>query len=248
MNKILFEELNKTAGVYAFFTPKDIGSWNYTKHDGEALYRQLADDMQLSADAFVRTKQTHTSCVKVVDATNGGEGCIKDFANNGFDGMITKAKKLVLCTVEADCVPVLLADPVQEVIGNVHSGWRGTVGQISGNAVKLMQERFATNPRDIFVGIGPCICGACYEVSQDLLVSFAEVYSEEEINQLFIAKDNGKYLLDLKKAIKLTLIKAGVKPENIFDCGFCTYHQDLFDSYRKNGGKDLRILSAIMMK
>lgn len=245
MNKIVFDELNKAAGVYAFFTTKEIGSWNYTKPDGEALYRKLAEEMHLPVTAFVRTKQTHTSSVKIVTSDNGGEGCIKDFANNGYDGMITNAQELVLCTVEADCVPVLLADPVQGVIGNVHSGWRGTAGQISGNAVRLMQEQFGTLPKDIFVGIGPCICEDCYEVSQDLIPSFAEVYSEEEIKQLFLLKPNGKYLLNLKLAIKLTLLKAGVNAEHIFDSGYCTYHQDIFDSYRKNGGKDLRILSAI---
>lgn len=248
IKRIEFEALKQAGNIEAFFTPKETGTWNINQPDGPELFKELAQDMGITPKQIVRTEQRHTPNVKVVDMTNGGEGVINPYANNGFDGMITNCKELMLCTVEADCVPVLLYDPVKQVIGNVHSGWRGTVGQISGNAVQLMQERFGTEPADVVAGIGPCICGQCYEVSEDLVGPFAAVYSEAEVKELFLPKGNGKYLLDLKKAITMTLVKAGVKVENIHDSGYCTYHEDLFDSYRKNGGLKLRILSAIMMK
>lgn len=248
IKRVEFEELNKKCNVEAFFTFKEIGTWNINQPDGPDLFRALSQDLCITPEQIVRTEQRHTPHVKLVGLANGGEGVIRDYANNGFDGMVTSDKSFLLCTVEADCVPVFIVDPVHEVIGNVHSGWRGTVGQISGNAVKLMQERFGTEPEAVIVGIGPCICEKCYEVSEDLLPPFAEVYSAEDMQSLFKPKANGKYILNLRQAIKLTLMKLGVKEENIFLSKYCTYHDDLFDSYRLNGGKKLRMLSGLMLK
>lgn len=248
IKRIDFEELNKKCNVEAFFTVKETGTWNINQPDGPDLFRALAKDLGITPEQIIRTEQRHTSGVKLVGLANGGEGVIREYANNGYDGMVTAEKNFLLCTVEADCVPVFLIDPVNEVISNVHSGWRGTVGQISGNAVKLMQERFGTAAEDVVAGIGPCICEKCYEVSEDLLTPFAEVYSAKEMQSLFIPKANGKYLLNLRQAIKLTLMKLGVKEENIFLSKYCTYHDNLFDSYRLNGGKKLRMLSGLMLK
>lgn len=248
MKKIFLEQLLATGKVTAFYTTKEEGYWHYDVEDGPRQYKELAEDLGITTSQMVRTKQTHTNGVKLVDMSNGGEGVDRDYGASGFDGMITNTKDLLLCTLEADCVPVFILDPVQEAIANVHSGWRGTVGQISANAIMLMQEKFGSKPEDMLVAIGPCICGDCYEVSEDLLPPFAEKYTAEEMAKLFAPKPNNKYLLDLKQAIKFTVTKLGVKPENVIDSGYCTYHQDLFDSHRKNGGKNLRMLSGIMLR
>lgn len=250
MNKYFFEELNKTGVAVAFFTPKGNGGWDYDDADSLAHYEALAADFNITTEQIVRTKQTHTSVVKCVNATNGGEGVCKPFGTMGFDGMITNTPGLMLCTKEADCVPVYILDPVKKAIAMVHSGWRGTVGQISVDAINKMITEYGCEPQDLLVGIGPRICAKCYEVSGDLLKPFADKYTTEEMEKLFIPEEGkeGKYLLDLKQAIEFSVLKAGVKMENIFDCGYCTYHDDKFDSYRLEGGTDNRMLTGIILK
>lgn len=249
MELYFVDELNKTGLVKAFYTPKGNGGWDYPDQPSLKRYEELAANFGITTEQIVRTKQTHTSAVKAVDIANGGEGVCKPFGVMGFDGMITNTKDLMLCTKEADCVPVYLVDPIQKAVGMVHSGWRGTVGQISVAAVELMKKKYGCNPQDILVAIGPHICSKCYEVSQDLYVPFAEKYSAKEMAIIFPPKEGklGKYILNLQKAIEISVLKAGVLPEHFFGAHFCTYHDGLFDSYRLNGGQDTRMLTGIML-
>lgn len=249
MQKMFFEALNKNGVATAFYTPKLETTWGYEQPAALKAYEELARDFNISTAEIVRTKQTHTSCVKTVNQENGGEGVAKPFGALGFDGMITNSEKLMLCTLEADCVPVFLLDPVRRAIGMVHSGWRGTAGQITAAAITLMENSYGCRPENILVGIGPHICATCYEVSADLYAPFAEKYSETELEKLFQPENGkeGKYLLNLQEAIRITALKAGVLPHNFYYCGHCTFHEDIFDSYRKNGGKDYRMLTGIML-
>jgi len=249
MKLFYLNEFNQTGLVSAFYTPKGYGGWDYPDEPSLQRYEELAACFGISTEQIVRTKQTHTSAVKAVAAENGGEGVCIPFGAMGFDGMVTNTRKLMLCTKEADCVPVYLLDPAKKAIGMVHSGWRGTVGQISVQAIKLMQDKYACNPKDILIGIGPHICRECYEVSEDLYAPFAEKYNAEEMKQLFIPEQGKphKYLLNLQKAIELSVLKAGVLPEHFFKANYCTYHDGLFDSYRLNGGQDTRMLTGIML-
>ena len=72
-----------------------------------------------------------------------------------MDGLVTNVPGLVLVTYYADCVPLFFADPVHRAVGLSHSGWRGTVSDIAGETVKVMQERYGTNPADLLGAIGP---------------------------------------------------------------------------------------------
>ena len=98
-----------------------------------------------------------------------------------------------------------------------------------------MTERFDASPEHINVAFGPGICGNCYKVSDDLITAFSNRFSPEEIRELFRPKQEGKYLLDLKKAIKLELIRTGFLPVNFTDGGICSYESVNYASYRRNG-------------
>lgn len=154
----------------------------------------------------------------------------------------------MLCTVEADCTPVYLLDPVHMAIGMIHSGWRGTAARISTNAISLMEQTYGTRAGDMIAAIGPCICRDCYEVSEDLIEPFREGFGAETADTFFTPKGGGKYLLDLKSAVRKTLELSGVRSENIEDSGYCTCHDGMFYSWRKDQDASVRMLTAIWLK
>ena len=224
------------------------GIWKYGEEGALANYEELAKLFGITTCDIVHVKQTHTASVRIVTKKNGGEEILRPESVSGFDGMITNEKQLLLCTLQADCVPVFMLDPAKEVIGMIHSGWKGTANRISVNAVRLMKDAFGCEPSDILAAMGPCNCGACYEVGEDLLEPFSIYYSTAERDTFFRPLEKeGKYLLDLPEAIRIALLREGVKEENITKPFACTYHEDAFASYRKDKDPAARMLTGIML-
>ena len=252
MNYSTIANLDQTGLVRTICTQKSTdkldGIWKYGEEGALQNYEELAKLFDLSLSDIVHVIQTHTAAVRIVTKEDGGEEILRPESVSGFDGMITNEKHLLLCTLQADCVPVFLLDPTQQVIGMIHSGWKGTANQISVNAVRLMQKEFGCRPSDILASMGPCICGDCYEVGEELLEQFAVYYSEEERSRFFRkGEKEGKYLLDLPEAIRIALQREGLKEENITKPFSCTLHDDLFASYRKDKDPVARMLTGIML-
>lgn len=245
---IEIKELCDTGLVKAFYTTIDNSVWKYGKDGALDNCEKLSKTLGISLDDMTMVNQTHTSSVRIVSRKNAGEMVTRPITEDGFDGMITNEKGFLICTVEADCVPVYILDPINKAIGMVHSGWRGTAGIISVNAIKLMSEKFGSNPCDIKVVIGPCICKDCYEVGSELIEQFRQNYSDEEINEIFTHRKEDKYSLDLSKAIRISLINVGVKEENIADTGVCTYETESLCSWRRDNPVMRSMLTAIMLK
>ena len=228
-------------GVRAFYTEK---SFPFVK--GEEDYSVVELFCGIKRDRFVRASQTHTSTIRTVTSAECGEGVVFPLKETDYDGMITDEKGTVLLTVEADCVPVYLYDVKKGVIGMVHSGWRGCAGEISANAVREMVRNYGTDPCDVNAVIGPHICDKCYEVGGELIDEFSRHFSENEIKKCFSPKSDGKYLLNMSEAIKITLKKCGVL--NITDTETCTFCGDNLCSYRKTGDKKARMLTGIFIE
>ena len=248
INNIRIPILEDTDIVKAFYTTIDNCAWKYGKEGAAENVLRLAKTMGTDTDHMIMLNQTHTDAVRVVTLSDGGEMVNRPLTKEGFDGMVTNEKGLMLCTVEADCVPVYILDPVKKAIGMVHSGWRGTAGVISSNAVNLMVKEYGSNPKDIMVVIGPCICKNCYEVGAELKEEFAKNYSESEIERFFIPKENGKYYLDLIKAIRIALVKCGIQNEKIEDTGVCTFESKNLCSWRRDNPVMRSMLTAIVLK
>lgn len=247
MKHLTFRSIEETGIAHAIYTPMGTGGWRLNEPEDLDNYTELGGMFGITPNMMVRTKQLHTTGVRVITADMAGEGVIRDVSAEGYDGMVTNVRKLMLCTVEADCVPVYLLDPVSRAVAMVHSGWKGTAGRISENAVNLMKETFGSRPETIIAAIGPCICRDCYEVSEDLIGPFMETFPEADVRRFFRAKDNGKYMLDLKDAVQTTLIQAGIDPAHIEDSGYCTFHSGQFYSWRRDADPDVRMLTAIWL-
>lgn len=238
-------ELEKTGLVKAFYTDKE----NLCRKKEPGDVAMLAARFGVAPSRIALSCQKHTDNIGIITEDSCGYGIIKEHPYGLYvDGMLTDVPGILLCTYEADCTPVYLLDPVRKVIGMVHGGWKGTAKCIAEKAVGMMSERYGSDPGDILVHLGPCICGECYEVGEELIGEFSEKFSGEQVKSFFAPKDNGKYLLDMKKAIGISLRRAGVVKCNITDSGICTFSSERLCSYRRDGEKYHRMATAIMLK
>lgn len=209
--------------------------------DKEAVlenYRRIAGIFNVSLSDVVVSHQTHTTNVMRVSREDGGKGVVFDRDYQDVDGLITNEKNLLLCTMYADCVPLYFVDAKNQAVGLSHSGWKGTAGQMGKRTLERMAEEFGTEPKDVYVAIGPSICMDCYEVSSDVIEAFENVFSEPEMKKICYKKENGKYQLDLWKANEIILLNAGVLPEHIEVTRLCTHcNSDRMFSHRKTGDR-----------
>ncbi len=212
-------------------------------------YKRIAEAVGFDLKSVVTSDQTHTTNVRVVTEKDRGRGLMKPREYQDVDGMVTNVPGITLVTFYADCVPLYLVDPVQKAIGLVHSGWRGTVGKIGLEAVRVMEREYGTDPRHVIAAIGPSICQDCYEVSGDVIEKFQKSFPEEQWEQLFYPKPGGKYQLNLWEANRLTFLEAGLEPEKIFLPGLCTCcnSQFLF-SHRASKGRRGNLAAFLVLK
>lgn len=232
------------------------GSLNlsFTRGDEEKAvlenYSRVAEVLGVERSRIVCSDQTHTTNVRVVKREDMGKGIERERDYTDVDGLITAEKGVVLATFYADCVPLYFVDPVKEVIGLSHSGWRGTAGRMGEVTVRRMQQEFGCNPADIYAAVGPSICRECYEVSSDVKQAFEQAFSENEYlagnhacEQIFFQKnekqkEEGKYQLDLHLANRLILLGSGILPQHLAVTDICTAHNpDYLFSHRKTEGR-----------
>ncbi|MBQ7776891.1 MAG: peptidoglycan editing factor PgeF, partial [Lachnospiraceae bacterium] len=202
-------------------------------------YRRMGEVFGVDKECFVTTDQTHTVNIRVVTKEDAGKGVTVPRDYTDIDGLITNNKGLVLSCFTADCVPLYFVDTVKQVIGVAHSGWRGTVAGMGACMVKCMQEEFGCEPKDIVAAIGPSICQACYEISEEVAERFREDFWAQECVQDFCKEANenalhptgilladgkaeGKYQLDLWLANYVVLRSAGIPAQNIDMTDVCT--------------------------
>ena len=196
---------------------------------------------------IVTTNQTHTTNVRVVTKEDCGKGIAKDRDYSDVDGLITNIPGIVLATYYADCVPLYILDPINKAIGLSHSGWKGTVKRIGDNTLKLMNENYGTNPKDVICCIGPSICQDCYEISEDVANEFINEFGKN--NKILYNKGNGKYQLNLWESVKQVFLDAGVEYDNIYTTDICTCcNKDELFSHRGHHGKRGNLAAFLMLK
>ena len=144
----------------------------------------------------------------------------------------------------ADCVPVLLYDPVHHAAGVVHAGWKGTVARIAAQTIVRMGEEFGTAASDVLAGIGPSIGADCYTVGAEVAEQFRAAFPDHA--EQIIQERDGAIHLDLWAANRVQMVEAGVLVQNIDQADICTScDRNFFYSYRADGGRTGR-LAAVM--
>ncbi len=255
------------AGLIHCFTTRHGGS-SPAPYNTFNLGRNLPDDYLKSlalanrhllletlglADVFDHLKvpsQVHSGNVLIVDA-DGARNESLDLSN--LDGLVTNVVRTPLLLHFADCVPVMIFDPVRRVLGIVHAGWRGTAKAIAFRAAQYMVEQLDCKAEDMVAAVGPAIGTCCYptgpEVESGLIDALAEVsnLSGHDIDMsevaraacgpdgLIIRHESPQPRPDLKAFNALQLLSAGIETVDVSDlCTSC--RPDLFFSHRQSGG------------
>lgn len=210
--------------------------------------RALVDGAVKKLYPLISLKQIHSAVIHCI--SRGDERPVTG------DGLITNVPGVLLAVKTADCLPVIVVDPVRKAVGVFHAGWRGTVQRIVEKGIGEMRRHFETDPADIVAAIGPGIGQCCYQVGDEVMDTFDAQfsYSRELFEDFFDshalhvkypllflnqrAPGHGESAarphLDLVKANRYQLRDAGVPGENITALAQCTScHTDLFFSHRK---------------
>lgn len=201
-----------------------------------ALCRHLG----IAGNRLIIPRQTHSVNVTVIDTVPAD-----DAALDGSDAIVTAMPDVALAINTADCVPILLADTANGIIAAVHSGWKGTVGRIAARTVDVMVSLGAKHS-EIKAVMGPCICGECFEVGDEVTDRFTEAGLDGD---KIILHRHPRNHIDLPQAVRQTLIQAGVPAENIAMPAHCSRcEHDRYFSARRLGIESGRTLSLIMRR
>jgi len=192
----------------------------------------------IEGEDLVFAEQVHGNDVLVVNSQNSGLDMSIDGVAGTGDALVTDLSGKFLIIQLADCQSILLYDPIQKVIANVHCGWRGSTKNIAGRTVDVMNKRFGCNRRDLIAGIGPSLGPCCAEF----------VNYRSEIPQKFWRYKSANDHFDFWALSREQLIAAGLLRENIETGGICTKcNTDAFFSYRGEGQTG-RFASVIGLK
>ena len=219
------------------------------RKDSSKLFRKhqssFLQSLEINNEVLFRTRQVHGKNVFVLKdpkiSTN-------DMNEQEADAIVTHLPDCPVMVLTADCVPIIIYDPVKNVTGVVHAGRLGTQKGILTNTIKVLSHEYGSNPKDLIVGMGPAIGGCCYEVDEKCALPFIK---RSSVNSGFVRKTGQeKFFLDLPRVNRLEGCEAGVLGKNIHTDGPCTACDNhRWYSYRKEGntGK-LMTLAMIRFK
>ena len=182
--------------------------------------------------AFARVRQVHGH--RVVQASKPGPAM-------EADAVVSDQPGLAACVSIADCVPILLADPVGGSVAAVHAGWRGTLARAAAHAVRVLEREHGARRGDLLAAVGPSIGPCCYEVSEDLAARFRDQLGPGAGNPR-----GARSRVDLWLANAVVLREAGLGRDHIEIVGRCTACEpERFFSHRRDIGRTGRMVGYV---
>lgn len=206
-------------GLVHGFSTSSLGSM---RGEGEVALtpprKAFAAALGLPADRLTVVGAVHGKRVERVDEPSG--------VVPGCDALVTDRPRIPILATFADCYPVLLLDPGRPALGMVHAGWRGAASGVVGEAVSRLGREYGSRPSELRAGLGPAICGGCYEVGKEV----ASVFPAEHVTP----DPAGRLLLDLRSVLRGQLLAAGVPASHIHDLPICTKETPALASHRRS--------------
>ena len=212
------------------------------KRNREALCQLLG----IEDHSLLMPHQVHLAEIAVVDRemlTLPTEEILQKL--DGIDALMTNEAGVCIGVSTADCIPVLLYDPIRRASCAIHAGWRGTVQRIVEKAVARMTEVFGSDPQNLIAQIGPGIHLESFEVGDEVYQTF----EKEGFPMELISKKYEKWHIDLPECNRLQLVAAGIPETHIAVSPVCTFQQsDTFFSARKLSINSGRIFTGILLQ
>ncbi|HWL24533.1 MAG TPA: peptidoglycan editing factor PgeF [Ureibacillus sp.] len=206
----------------------------------------LATLLECKIEDFVCATQTHSANVhKVVLDDKGRGGTNIKTAIPDTDALYTDEPNILLCTFTADCVPVIFHHEERGIVGVIHSGWQGTVKEITPKVFKRLINEEGCNPEGFQVILGPALSQEKFEVDEDVYVRFRDLGYADDF--MYFKEETHKFHIDNQKTVKKQCELAGIPSENIKIDSTCTFLSDEGFSYRQDK-KAGRHLSFIMKR
>lgn len=197
--------------------------------------RRLCAAIGCSLSWLTMAEQTHEDHIVAVGTAEAGSGA-GSYADAlaHTDALMTNKPGIPLMLCIADCVPVIIYDPVNKAVAVVHDGWRGTVKKLSQKTVFAMRIAYGSYPGNLLAYIGPSISKDHYEVSEDTAQAFYALGPQYES---CVSQKNGVWHVDLWQANRQLLLDAGLRADHIEVTESCVYEErGKFFSYRRDGG------------
>jgi YfiH family protein len=215
------------------FTSRDLSLRNE-----EREWDAVAASMGVTRDRLLLVKQVHGT--EVATARRGRQDI---WPRPQADVIITDDPEVAVGVRVADCAPVLLFDRARNVGGAVHAGWRGTAAGAATAAVAALTREFGSRPDDLVAAVGPCLGHCCGEVGPEVVEAFVDNGGD---GAWFTPGTGDRSFLDLERANRDQLQRAGVPAARIYVSGLCTRtHRGRLHSYRGDGAAAGRLLAAI---
>jgi len=206
-------------------------------------YKQLCNQIGADYKNIIKACQAHTDNVVSVDEISRDSTIDTKFLS---DGLMTNKRGIVLATTNADCILLLFFDPVKKVVANTHSGWKGTLQEISIKTVEKMINIYGCNPKDIIVCICPSIRKCHFEVGEDVKEMFYKQFKKLGNTDEFIFNRHEKCYIDTVCINKMLLKGMGILEDNIEDSGICSVcNSNIIHSYRVEG-KNYGLATALI--
>ena len=228
------------------------GEFNINRYCGdseEAIQKNreaLCQLLGIEDHSLLMPHQVHLAEIAVVDRemlTLPTEEILQKL--DGIDALMTNEAGVCIGVSTADCIPVLLYDPIQRASCAIHAGWRGTVQRIAEKAAARMTEVFGSDPKNLIAQIGPGIHLESFEVGDEVYQTF----EKEGFPMELISKKNEKWHIDLPECNRLQLVAAGIPETHIAVSPVCTFQQsDTFFSARKLSINSGRIFTGILLQ
>ncbi|MGI2329003.1 peptidoglycan editing factor PgeF [Planococcus sp. YIM B11945] len=208
--------------------------------------KKLAVFLSCGPADFVCANQTHSANFHKVTSADKGLGAANaDTAIKDTDALYTYEPNLVLTSFSADCVPVIFYHDTKELAGVVHSGWQGTVKEITPKLFAHLKEEEQCEPKDFRVHIGASLSQEKFEVDEDVYVKFKNLSYADDF--IYLNEKTGKYHIDNQLTVKKQCELAGIPEDRITVERVCTFTSPEGFSYRQDR-KSGRHLSFIMKK
>ena len=228
LSQYVFKSFPADVVVHGIFSrhggvsPSPYGSLNVGMHVGDKAENVLENRERIKKTLGIRTlasaKQVHGDKIHVAKASG------REMEVDGFDAIISNRSGLGLMIQQADCQAVLLFDPKQKAVGNVHVGWRGSVANSIGKTVAAMTKAFGTAPADLLAGISPSLGPCCAEF----------VNYRSELPSSFLNYQAKPRYFDFWAISRDQLVAAGLAPGNIETATICTSCNHNYFSYRRD--------------